>query len=128
MDYTLNEDQKSYSVTGIGTCMDTDVVIPAVYEGLPVTSIGSWAFYSCDSLTSVVIGDSVTTIGDGAFEDCDRLTSIYYKGAAEDWAKISIHSNNSCLTDATRYYYSESKPTQEGNFWHYNEKGEVVVW
>ena len=93
-----------------------------------VTTIGVKAFAYCDSLTSVEIGDGVTTIGKYAFDDCYSLTSVYYKGAAEDWAKISIHSNNSCLTDATRYYYSESKPTQEGNWWHYNEKGEITIW
>ena len=41
-----------------------------------VTSIGNWAFYSCDSLSRVVIGDSVTSIGDLAFSHCDSLSGV----------------------------------------------------
>ncbi|MBR2336724.1 MAG: leucine-rich repeat domain-containing protein, partial [Clostridia bacterium] len=41
-----------------------------------VTSIGEDAFSWCDSLTSVVIGDSVTSIGRDAFRECDSLTSV----------------------------------------------------
>ena len=41
-----------------------------------MTTIGSSAFYSCDSLSSVVIGDSVTTIGDYAFHSCGSLSSV----------------------------------------------------
>ena len=40
------------------------------------TKIPSSAFYGCDSLTSVTIGDSVTDIGDSAFAYCDSLTSV----------------------------------------------------
>ena len=41
-----------------------------------VTSIGSSAFYNCDSLASVTIGNSVTSIGNSAFEDCDSLVCL----------------------------------------------------
>ncbi|MGN0855672.1 MAG: leucine-rich repeat domain-containing protein, partial [Kiritimatiellia bacterium] len=41
-----------------------------------VTSIGSWAFYGCMSLTSVMIPDGVTSIGSYAFEDCGGLTRV----------------------------------------------------
>ena len=41
-----------------------------------VTSIGSYAFYGCTSLTSVEIPDGVTSIDWHAFSNCTNLTSI----------------------------------------------------
>ncbi|MBQ7368359.1 MAG: collagen-like protein, partial [Clostridia bacterium] len=90
--------------------------------------IAGSAFYECGSLASIVIPNSITSIGEYAFSYCDSLTKVYYKGTATDWAEISIESRNESLTNATRYYYSETTPSVSGNYWHYNEQGEVVVW
>ena len=75
LEYTLNSDGISYSVSK-GTCSDSEIVIPSIYNGKPVTSIGSSAFRWCRGLTSIVIPDSVTGIGSYAFSGCSRLTSI----------------------------------------------------
>ena len=40
------------------------------------TSIGNWAFYGCEGLSSVFIGGSVESIGDEAFSGCTGLTSV----------------------------------------------------
>ena len=76
LQYTLLENG-TYEVSGLGTCTDTELVIPATYNGKAVITIGNYAFDSCDS-----------------------LTSVYYKGTESDWANISIGYYN--LTDATR--------------------------
>ena len=65
------------SVTSIGSyafadCSSlTSITIPN-----SVTSIGDDAFYGCRSLTSITIPNSVTSIGDGAFSRCSSLTSV----------------------------------------------------
>ena len=49
-EYRLNDDNSSYSVIGIGSVSDTEIVIPTVYNGLPVTEIGEEAFKNCKNI------------------------------------------------------------------------------
>lgn len=79
--YSLNEDGASYAVAGIGTCTDTEIVIPSEYEGLPVTKIADDAFYflaqsQCTNIESVVMPDSIVSIGKGAFYGCSKLSRL----------------------------------------------------
>lgn len=96
--YSLNTDEKGYTVVGIGYCNDTDLVIPATYRGLPVTAIGSNAFESVRSFKSVSIPASVTTIGEKAFASCG-VTSVTF-------------ATNSQLTTVDRYAFFSSSSLQ----------------
>ena len=115
------------SVTSIGfsafsKCKSlTSIVIPN-----SVTSIDWYTFADCSSLTSVTIPDSVTSIGVSAFNGCSSLTSVYYKGDEESWTNICIDPNYD-LTSATKYFYSETEPTDDGNYWRYVD-GVPTVW
>ncbi len=53
-----------------------DVVIPAVIEALPVTTIGARAFLDGAGLTRVTIPDSINAFGDGAFRNCTALATV----------------------------------------------------
>ena len=59
----------SYAFCGCSSL--TSITIPS-----GVTSIGTTAFYGCSLLTSIEIPSSVTSIGSEAFRGCSSLTSI----------------------------------------------------
>lgn len=116
--YRLNDDGKSYRVSGIGTCKDKELVIPAEYHGLPVTAIGERAFGSCKRLKSVRIPDSITSIGDGAFGGCSGLTEINIPDSVTELGSgvfsnctelksVVIHGNILSLEDITFYLCSK---------------------
>ncbi|HIV00372.1 MAG TPA: leucine-rich repeat protein [Candidatus Stercoripulliclostridium merdipullorum] len=100
----------------------TSIEIPS-----EVAMIGENAFFGCSRMTSIAIPSSVTNIGASAFSYCSGLTSVYYGGISEQWANVAIGSVNSFLTNAMRYYYSETPPYDGGNYWHYVD-GKPTKW
>lgn len=94
LELTLNDDGISYSVTGIGTCTDTDVIIPRFYNNKFVTGIGNEAFYGCAALTSVTIGNGVTNIHRSAFRACPSLEHL---NIGKD--NTVYHSSGNCIIE-----------------------------
>ena len=98
LEFKLNDDTASYTVAGIGSCTDTDVVIPSEYNGLPVTTIGMHAFNGCTNLASITIPDSVTNIGLWAFSSCTILASIVIPDSV---TSIGMHAFDGCTNLAS---------------------------
>lgn len=87
-------------------------------------TIAEYAFCDCSNLTSIVFPSGVTVISEyDPFMLCDNLSTIYYCGNVEQWNLIVGKP-----TDVNVYCYSQSEPTQSGNYWHYNINGLPVVW
>jgi len=82
-----------------------------------VESIGSFAFSYCTLIKSLVMGNGINIINDHIFY-YGNLEKIYYYGTASDWGKIAIHEI-AFDPNPTIYYYSETTPTDTGNYWHY---------
>lgn len=77
MKFRLNLDESSYTCTSVPLyATNKKIVIPHIYEGLPVTKIDRYAFAGCESLESVFIPNSVTEIGNCAFYKCQSLKYV----------------------------------------------------
>ena len=99
----------------------TQLIIP---EG--TTSIKSYAFYKFTGFNAIVIPESVTSVGTDCFSSCTGLRTIYYGGTAEQWTELNVKGDY-YLSRATVYYYSETEPTTDGKFWHFDGEN-VVIW
>jgi hypothetical protein len=93
-----------------------------------VIEIGGEAFYVCQRLNTVELGSGVSRVWKNAFQGCSKIKDVYYKGGAGEWGAMTIDLGNAYISNATRHYYSETEPTEEGNYWHYDENSELVVW
>lgn len=140
-DVTLIGERAFYNCNSI-----TNVIIPN-----KVNNIGAYTFFDCSSLTTVTILGNITSIGKGAFALCDSLTTItipavnkiedsafwncvnlkkvFYGETIDSWNTINISVfENTNIKTSEHYYYSETQPIDNGNYWHYDEKGNVVEW
>lgn len=81
----ITQDGLIFTSNGDGTCsikaaarnLAGEVVVPeASPYGDRVSTIASYGFSNCASVTSVTLPDSVTAIGSGAFQGCNGLLSI----------------------------------------------------
>ena len=70
--FTFTTNNGTLTITGY-TGPGGAVTIPSMVYDLPVTSIGTNAFYNCTSLAGVTIPNSATNIGNEAFYNWYRL-------------------------------------------------------
>jgi len=75
MRFELIENDTAYQLYFVNATV-TDIIIPQVYNELPVTSIGDSAFSECAKITFLTIPNSITKIGKSAFSKCKSLTNI----------------------------------------------------
>ena len=78
--YSLGTSTGVLTISGTGEMTDSPFSqnsnIKSVIIENGVTSIGTYAFYGCASLTDITIPDSVVSIGESAFDGCTSLVSV----------------------------------------------------
>lgn len=84
-----------YVVSGIGTCMDSCIVIPSEYKGLPVEYIGGGAFKDNKKIEKVVVPNNVKYINWSAFENCINLNEIQLPSTLKE---ISDNAFAGCIS------------------------------
>lgn len=135
--YTLSDDGTYYSCSGIGTAVDTDIVVASVYNKRPVKKLLSSAFKSCSNITSITLQAPMNEIGSQAFNGCRALrtvtlpssikritnafintsvNTVYYMGDLESWCNIDFDTGSSSV--------SNSNPAYNAKYVYFN--GELI--
>ncbi len=91
------------TITGIGSCTDTDVVIPSTIDGKTVTVIATEAFRDCTNLTSIKLPNTIETIKSRAFYGCTGLTEFTVPALV---TSIGMHIFDKAENLSTVYYNS----------------------
>ena len=132
-------DIRNNTVYSLGSCDDTDIIIPSNYDNKTITiiarkafeftsiesvciadsitTISEKAFYKCYSLYDVQFGSSVSVIEDKAFQHCESLTSITLPNSLE---RLGYCVFGNCINLDTIYYdgtISEWNSIQKDSRW-----------
>lgn len=100
----------------------TSLVIVDILEG--IESLNEYAFYNYSGLGAIRIPITVKEIRKNSIRKVSS-TWVYYKGTKEEWGNINISSE---IDIKKVLYYSPTKPTTEGNYWHYDSNGNIEEW
>lgn len=88
-------------------------------------------FYHSDIKSFVLY--SVNNISAGIFDYSNCFEKIYYLGDMISWSKVQKGSQplffegQHNISEFDVYYYSETQPTTEGNFWYYDIDGTTIL-
>lgn len=105
-------DNESLAVKSIGCAYDTEIVIPSVYRGFPVTEIMEEAFLENAHITSVNVPATVRAIGSNAFSGCENLKSVYTADLAA-WCTIAFSNGNANPLNGGATLYWNGQPVTE---------------
>ena len=111
LEFTSNGDGTCL-LTGIGTCMDTEVIVPDESpDGDTVVGVGDSAFQFCYDMTSVTFPESVTYFDSYAVSHCDSLEEITINGEISemvDWAFEDLPALKKVTMAGGVNYYGEA--------------------
>ena len=99
-----------------------ELTIPDELDGHPVREIGDYAFFWCDTLTSIMLPGGLTSIGDSAFSRCDSLTSVALPDSltnigpnpfvrCDSLAKIDVSPDNHAFAKIDGVLYEKATKT-----------------
>jgi hypothetical protein len=95
----------------VGTCTDTEIIIPSYYKGKPVKVISGYAFKDCTFIEKVTFPSRLETIESRAFHGCSSIKSVHFPKSTES-IYLGAFSNCPALESITvesgnKYYFSK---------------------
>lgn len=101
------------------------VKLPETYKGQVLKDLGTafvGAFLRCTSLNSIILPKTIENIYPWSFQECTSLNKVFLEGNPTIYEQAFFG-----CSDVTLYYYLDTQPEEQGNYWHY-VNGKPVIW
>ena len=93
------ENESGYTIDVGKYYKESNVEIPATYNGKPVTKISDGMFENDTNITTITLSSNITYIGNNAFKNCPNLKQIIFKSASTySSASADTHSGSYAIT------------------------------
>ncbi len=100
LNYQLSDDE-SYYIVSIGSANDSNIIIPAYHNDLPVKKIANDGFAYANWVTCITVPETITELGDGAFNSSNNLEIVYFNAVScndlgeRNWVFLRAESQGS---------------------------------
>ncbi len=113
VEFKISADGEYYIVRGIKEGHFGEIVIPSLYEGLPVEEIADEAFSQNTDLIEVHIPETIKKIGKNAFSGCVCIEKVYIEDTGK-WCNIEFANEKANpLYYAARLFEKEKEIKRE---------------
>lgn len=144
--YTDGADKALIGYTG----NETNLIIPEGITAIHPFACFEWEYDEEASIYSIKLPSTVTTLTEGAFYGCwaeqiivptsltstngycgfRQLKDVFYCGTEEEWTSNSLDIYiilDGITRMPTVYFYSDTEPSDDGNYWHYDTDGVTPI-
>lgn len=98
-DFKFFGNESGYTIDVGKYYKESNVEIPATYNGKPVTKISDGMFENDTNITTITLSSNITYIGNNAFKNCSNLKQIIFKSARTySTASADAHSGSYAIT------------------------------
>ncbi len=95
-----------------------NIITVNITENSNLQEIGIACFQDCTYVYEMFLPKTLKRICSNAFDNC-ALRTIFYGGTALEWEEVVIEGGNESVHNSSIYFYSDSSPTDCGNYWRY---------
>ncbi len=99
--------------------LDGIIDLRQVYE------INEYAFQNCESLDGLIVSSNLYVVGLNA--TYSTTLKVYFDGTMQEWTETKTFFESALVPNERVYFYSESTPTDDGNYWYF-DNGVPTIW
>jgi hypothetical protein len=111
----------------VGNCAYSCSALEFVCLGTQIAELPTRVFSDCNRLRAIVIPESLTTAHTDAIAR-SRGAMLFFRSPANAEAITAVLNEGRTSSPLVAYLYSETPPTEAGNWWHFDENGVPVAY